>query len=45
MFGKAMESTARQPEMANKINTIMYIGLAIIEVLALLGFVAFIMKS
>ena len=39
MFGKAMESTARQPEMANKINTIMYIGLAIIEVLALLGFV------
>lgn len=45
MFGKAMESTARQPEMANKINTIMYIALAIIEVLALLGFVAFIMKS
>ena len=45
MLGKAMESTARQPEMANKINTIMYIGLAIIEVLALLGFVAFIMKS
>ncbi|MDD6374065.1 MAG: F0F1 ATP synthase subunit C, partial [Bifidobacteriaceae bacterium] len=45
MFGKAMESTARQPELSNKLNTIMYIGLAIIEVLALLGFVAFIMKS
>jgi len=45
MFGKAMESTARQPELSNKLNTIMYIGLAIIEVRALLGFVAFIMKS
>ncbi len=45
MFGKALESTARQPEVSSKLNTIMYIGLAIIEVLALLGFVAFIMKS
>jgi len=43
MFGKALESTARQPEASGKLNVIMYIGLAIIEVLALLGFVAFMM--
>lgn len=45
MFGKAMESTARQPEMSNKINTQMYVAMAVIEVLGLLGFVAFIMVS
>ena len=38
LFGKAMESTARQPEMSGKIQTI--IGLALVEVLALIGFVA-----
>lgn len=40
LFGKAMESTARQPEMSGKIQTIMIIGLALVEVLALIGFVA-----
>lgn len=45
LFGKAMESTARQPEMSSKIQTIMFIGLALVEVLALLGFVAFIMAQ
>lgn len=40
LFGKAMESTARQPELSGKIQTIMFIGLALIEVLALIGFVA-----
>ena len=40
LFGKAMESTARQPEMSGKIQTIMFIGLALVEVLALIGFVA-----
>ncbi len=45
MFGKALESTARQPEASGKLNVIMYIGLAIIEVLALLGFVAFMMAQ
>ena len=35
LFGKAMESTARQPEMSGKIQTIMFIGLALVEVLAL----------
>ena len=39
-IGKAMESTARQPEMSGKIQTIMFIGLALVEVLALIGFVA-----
>ena len=39
LFGKAMESTARQPEMLGKIQTIMFLGLAFVEVLALLGFV------
>ena len=37
---QAMESTARQPEMSGKIQTIMFIGLALVEVLALIGFVA-----
>ena len=32
LFGKAMESTARQPEMSGKIQTIMFIGLALVEV-------------
>ncbi len=40
LFGKAMESTARQPEMSGKIRVIMFIGLALVEVLALIGFVA-----
>ena len=38
LFGKAMESTARQPEVSGKIH--MFIGLALVEVLGLLGFVA-----
>ena len=37
LFGKAMESTARQPEVSGKIQMI---GLALVEVLGLLGFVA-----
>lgn len=40
LCGKAMESIARQPEVADKINLVMYIGLAMVEVLGLLGFVA-----
>jgi len=35
-----MESTARQPEVSGKIQMIMFIGLALVEVLGLLGFVA-----
>ena len=43
LVGKAMESTARQPEVAGRIQTLMFIGLALIELLGLLGFVAFVM--
>lgn len=37
--GKAVESMARQPEMAGRIQTIFFIGAAFMEALALLGFV------
>lgn len=43
VVSKAMESTARQPEVGNRIQLFMFIGLAFIEVLGLLGFVAYIM--
>ena len=43
VVAKAMESTARQPEVGNRIQLFMFIGLAFIEVLGLLGFVAYIM--
>ena len=38
--GKALEGMARQPEMAGKIQTAMFIGIAFVEALALIGFVA-----
>ena len=40
VFGKAIESTARQPELSVKIQTLMWIGFGLIEFLALLGIVA-----
>lgn len=45
VVGKALESTARQPEMASKLQTLMFIGAALIELLGLLGFVAFMMAQ
>ena len=45
VVSKAMESSARQPEVGNRIQLFMFIGLAFIEVLGLLGFVAYIMGS
>ncbi len=45
VVAKAMESTARQPEVGNRIQLFMFVGLAFIEVLGLLGFVAYIMGS
>lgn len=39
IFGKAMESIARQPESAGPVRTVMFIGFAVVEALALLGFV------
>ncbi|KFF31522.1 ATP synthase F0 subunit C [Bifidobacterium bombi] len=40
IVSKSVESTARQPEMAGKIQTLMLIGAAMVELLGLLGFVA-----
>ena len=37
--GKALEAMARQPEMAGRIQTTMFIAIAFTEALALLGFV------
>lgn len=39
MIGKALESMARQPEAAGMLRTTMFIGIAVIEALALLAFV------
>lgn len=39
LIGKAIESMARQPEAAGMVRTTMFIGIAIVEALALLGFV------
>ncbi len=40
MIGKTIEGTARQPEIASKLQSTMFIGVAFIEVLALLGLIA-----
>jgi F-type H+-transporting ATPase subunit c len=39
LIGKAIESMARQPEAAGMVRTTMFIGIAVVEALALLGFV------
>ncbi|GAA2244123.1 ATP synthase F0 subunit C [Rarobacter faecitabidus] len=39
LIGKTVEGIARQPEIANQLRTTMFIGLAFVEILALLGFV------
>jgi len=39
VFASAIEATARQPEMAGQIRTTMFLGFALIEALALIGFV------
>lgn len=43
IFGKAIESMARQPESAGMVRTTMFLGAAFTEALALIGFVAFIL--
>lgn len=43
VVSKAMESTARQPAVGNRVQLFMFAGLAFIEVLGLLGFVSYIM--
>ena len=37
LMGKVVEGTARQPEMAGRLQGIMWIGVGLIEVLALIG--------
>lgn len=39
LVGKAIEAMARQPEAAGQARTTMFIGIAFVEALALLGFV------
>lgn len=40
LIGKALEGMARQPEVTNSLRTNMFIGVAFVEVLALLGLIA-----
>lgn len=40
LIGKTVEGMARQPEVAGQLRTTMFIGLAFVEILALLGLVA-----
>jgi len=37
VIGKTIEGTARQPEMGNQLRGLMFIGIALIEALALIG--------
>ena len=39
LIGKAVEAMARQPEAAATVRTTMFIGIAVVEALGLLGFV------
>lgn len=39
IFGKAIESIARQPEAQGLVTPVMFIGFAVVEALALFGFV------
>jgi F-type H+-transporting ATPase subunit c len=39
VFGNAIQAMARQPETAGETRTTMFIGFALIEALALIGFV------
>ena len=45
IFGKAIEAIARQPEAQGLVTPIMYVGFALAEALALLGFVLFFILS
>ncbi len=40
LIGKTVEGMARQPEVAGQLRSTMFLGLAFVEVLALLGLVA-----
>ena len=40
LVGKTVEGMARQPEMASQLRTTMFLGIAFVEALALIGLVA-----
>jgi F-type H+-transporting ATPase subunit c len=40
LVGKTVEAQARQPEMAGRLQTTMFLGIAFTEALALIGFAA-----
>lgn len=40
LIGKTQESMARQPELGRRLTTNMFIGIAFVEALALIGLVA-----
>ena len=40
LVGKTVEGMARQPEMAGRLRTTMFLGIAFVEALALIGLVA-----
>lgn len=41
IFGKAIEAVARQPEAQGLVQPLMFLGFALVEALALFGFVLF----
>jgi len=43
LVGQSVQSIARQPEAAGQIQTTMFLGIAFTELIALLGFVVFIL--
>jgi len=43
VVGNAISSMARQPESAGMVRTTMFLGVAFVEALALIGFVVFIL--
>ena len=40
LVGKTVEGMARQPEMAGQLRTTMFLGIAFVEALALIGLIA-----
>ena len=41
IVGNSVQAMARQPEMAGQVRTTMFLGIAFVEALALIGFVVF----
>ncbi len=43
LVGQSVQAMARQPEAAGQVQTTMFLGIAFVEALALIGFVVFIL--